>query len=159
METSKKPRKPLSEEALEKLKIAREKANIKRKELAEQRAIEKEKLVCERMEQVELSKKDKLDKEVEKEAKKRAVVTKKKPKDTVVVEYSSSDSEDTDFAEARVMFVKKDRPKRQTKDDKAPPPQPVTRVAVEPPPPPASPPKPKPRPDKLDIAYRRMFGI
>ena len=41
----------------------------------------------------------------------------------------------------------------------APPPQPVTKVAVEPPPPPASPPKPKPRPDKLDIAYRRMFGI
>jgi len=129
-----KKRKELSPEALEKLKLAREKANAKRKELAEQRAAEREELVQQKMEQVEKTKKDKLEKQADKEAKKR--VQHKPKKDTVVVEYSSSDSDDFDFQDARVMFVKKDRPK------------PVEQPPVEVP----------PAPDPLEGAYRHMFG-
>ena len=41
----KKPRKPMSEETLEKLAKAREKANAKRKEMSEERKVHKETLV------------------------------------------------------------------------------------------------------------------
>ena len=132
----KKARKPLSEETLAKLAQAREKANQKRKEMAEQRKADKEALVQEKLEQAKTVKDEKLEKAAAKEAKKRmytkaaqpvqdvepmspleslaqAPKPKKKPKDTVVVEYSSSDSDDFDFKDARVMFVKKDRPKPQ----------------------------------------------
>jgi len=137
-----KKRKQLSEEALEKLRLAREKANAKRKELAEQRAVEKEKLIQERIEQVKISKAGRLEKQVDKEAKKRIAAPVKK-KDTVVVEYSSTDSEDIDFEEARVMFVKRER-KKET-------PKVPTEVPTEAP-------KPPTRPDPVEIAYRRMFG-
>ena len=53
MEDTEQPKKrKLSDEALEKLKLAREKANAKRKELAEQRRVEKEGLVQQKMEEV-----------------------------------------------------------------------------------------------------------
>ena len=132
----KKSRKPLSEETLAKLAQAREKANQKRKEMSEARKADKEALVQQKIEEAKLHKDERLEKQATKEAKKRmytkaaqpvqdvepmsplesvaqAPKPKKKPKDTVVVEYSSSDSDDFDFKDARVMFVKKDRPKPQ----------------------------------------------
>ena len=134
-EPEKKQRKPLSEESLEKLKIAREKANEKRKELSEQRKAQKEEMVRGKIEELEKVKQEKLQKAAEKEAKKRvsepiiespvlpadtSVVCEKRQKrskPTVVVEYSSSDSEDIDFENARLLFVKKD-----AKEKPAPPP-------------------------------------
>jgi len=133
-----KKRKELSPEALEKLKLAREKANAKRKELAEQRAAEREELVQQKLEEAQKSKQDRLEKQADIEAKKR--VQHKPKKDTVVVEYSSSDSDDFDFQDARVMFVRKDRAK--------PPKQPTEQPSVEVP----------PAPDPLEGAYQHMFG-
>ena len=49
----KKPRKPMSEETLEKLAKAREKANAKRKEMSEERKVHKETLVQKKMEEVQ----------------------------------------------------------------------------------------------------------
>ena len=130
---TKKIRKPLSQESLDKLKLAREKANAKRKEMAEQRKVEKEEMVQQKMEEVKQTKTEKLEKQAFKEAKKRISAPKKK--DTVVVEYSSSDSDDFDFNDARILFVKKDRPKA-----------------------PEPPEAPKPAPDPLFESYRQMFG-
>ena len=151
-----KPRKQLSEEALKKLALARELANKKRKELAQQRAAEKEKLVQEELSQPK-EPDPKLIKQVQKEAARRRCkapdvpVTDeteedeiqpevppkhKKKKPTVVVEYSSSSSDDIDFEEARVMFVKKERVK-------------ASPVPVRPQP---------PAPDPMDRLYRQMFG-
>ena len=47
----KKTRKPMSEETLEKLAKAREKANAKRKEMSEERKVHKETLVQKKMEE------------------------------------------------------------------------------------------------------------
>ena len=49
----KKTRKPMSEETLEKLAKAREKANAKRKEMSEERKVHKETLVQKKMEEVQ----------------------------------------------------------------------------------------------------------
>ena len=62
-------------------------------------------------------------------------IKKRKPK--VVVEYSSSDSDDMDMTHAKVLFVKKERTK------KANYPKPVATNQV---------------PDPLLLAYRQMFG-
>ena len=123
-EIEKKTRKPLSEEALEKLKLAREKANAKRKEMAEQKKQDKEALIQQKLEEAKLKSNEKLEKAASKEAKKRLYsqpreetkpeeTKPKKKKDTVVVEYSSSDSDDIDFNEARVLFVKKETKRKE----------------------------------------------
>ena len=158
-----KQRKPLSEEALQKLAAARELANKKRKEMAEKRKEEKETIVKQKLEEEKQKKIDKLEKYAAKEVKKRLshevscegghstkeqveeVVTEEKQdkppkkKDAVVVEYSSSDSDDFDFEDARVLFVKKERHKEPNmhRDTKQPPPRQV---------------------DPLASAYRNMFG-
>ena len=67
------------------------------------------------------------------------VICEEESKDAVVVEYSSSDSDDIDFDQARVLFVKKDRSKRSERE------QPVTKEI-------------RPAPDPLLGAYRHMFG-
>ena len=98
------------------------------------------------MAEVQQKKTERLDKQASREAKKRVTdcgcpdppaPPKPKSKDTVVVEYSSSDSDDIDFDQARVLFVKKDRPKNSE--------QPVTKPIP-------------PAPDPLMGAYRDMFG-
>ena len=136
----------MSDEAKQKLAHARELANAKRKELSEQRKSEKEALIQQKMVEVQQKKTERLDKQASREAKKRVtdcgcpdppVLPKPKSKDTVVVEYSSSDSDDIDFDQARVLFVKKDRPKKSE--------QPATKPIP-------------PAPDPLMGAYQDMFG-
>ena len=139
----------LSDEAKAKLAQARELANAKRKELAEMRKASKEALVQQKMEEVQQKRTERLEKQAMREAKKRVTdcgcsdspasppKPPKKSKDAVVVEYSSSDSDDIDFDQARVLFVKKDRPKNSE--------QPVTKPIP-------------PAPDPLMGAYRDMFG-
>ena len=143
-----KKRKPLSEEAKAKLAQARELANAKRKELAEMRKASKEALVQQKMEEVKQRRTEQLEKQATREAKKRVCGRSespaspkppKKSKDAVVVEYSSSDSDDIDFEQARVLFVKKDRSKRSERE------QPMTKEI-------------QPAPDPLLGAYRNMFG-
>ena len=144
------PKKKMSEEALARLAQAREKANARRKELAAERATQKEALILEKMEQAKAAKAAKLEKAAEKEAKLRVAaqpvaqqpaaqqpppLPKKKKRDTVVVEYSSSDSDDVDFEDARVLFVKKERQKSKEPAAQRPP-----------------------VPDPLDAYYRKYFG-
>ena len=109
----------MSEEAKAKLAQARELANAKRKELADQRKVDKEALVQQKMEEVKQKRTEQLEKQATREAKKRVTdcgcsespasppKPPKKSKDAVVVEYSSSESDDIDFDQARVLFVKK----------------------------------------------------
>ena len=131
MEETEAPKKRvLSDEQLEKLAKARELANAKRKEMAEQRRADKEALVQQKMEEAKVQRTEKLEKQATREAKKRVSSSKA----AVVVEYSSSDSDDFDLDTARVLFVKKDRPKKN------PVPKPIA-----------------PAPDPLAGAYRRMF--
>ena len=66
-----KPKRVMSEEALAKLAIAREKANAKRKELAAQRHEEKENLVQEKIEASKAERAAKVNASAEKEAKRR----------------------------------------------------------------------------------------
>ena len=161
-----KQRKPLSEESLAKLAAARELANKKRKELSEQRKVEKESIIQQKMEEAKQKKQDKLEKSAAKEVKKRlqvsdeveekpvsaepvatepvatepvATVRKPKKKDTVVVEYSSSDSDDFDFEDARVLFVKKEKQRNSSPQVEKQQVPPVQR-------------------DPLASAYRNMFG-
>ena len=150
-EAEPKKRKPMSDEAKQKLAKARELANAKRKELSEQRKNEKEALIQQKMEEVKQKRTTQLEKQATREAKKRVTNCEctdepaspakppKKSKDAVVVEYSSSDSDDIDFEQARVLFVKKDRSKRSERE------QPMTKEI-------------QPAPDPLLGAYRNMFG-
>ena len=152
MKVSEQPKKRvLSDEAKAKLAQARELANAKRKELAEMRKASKEALVQQKMEEVKQKRTERLEKQATREAKKRVTdcgcsdspvsppKPPKKSKDAVVVEYSSSDSDDIDFEQARVLFVKKDRSKRSERE------HPVTKEI-------------RPAPDPLLGAYRHMFG-
>ena len=66
-----KKRKPMSEEAKAKLAQARELANAKRKELADQRKVDKEALVQQKMEEVKQKRTTQLEKQASREAKKR----------------------------------------------------------------------------------------
>ena len=67
----KKTRKPMSEETLEKLAKAREKANAKRKEMSEERKVHKETLVQKKMEEVQEARQQKDQTAAVKEANKR----------------------------------------------------------------------------------------
>ena len=110
-----KPKRVMSEEALAKLAVAREKANKKRQELAEQRRVEKESLIQEKIEEVKQVRSAKVQNIVEKEAKKRLAKVEPKeeaPKakrESIVIERDSSDSDEDDFRDARAYFVRKDR--------------------------------------------------
>ena len=160
-----KPKRVMSEEALAKLAIAREKANAKRKELAAQRNEEKEQLVQEKLEASKIERAAKVNASAEKEAKRRisavaepgipepsdqgssvalgseatASKTKQKTKrESIVIERDESDSSEDDVRDARVYFV------RKNKDRSTP------QVVA--------PPKIRPKtPDPLDGIYRQMF--
>ena len=138
----------MSQEALEKLKIAREKALVKRRELAQERKKEIESRIEQKIKMVEEEKNQKTNLEVEKQAKARmreqAKVSEKvkKSRESIVIERDSSDSSsEDDVRDARVYFVRKNK----TTKDEAPP---APRVAA-----------PAPAPvDPYDNLYRKMFG-
>lgn len=164
-----KPKRVMSEEALAKLALAREKANAKRKELAAQRHEEKENLVQEKMEAVQKSRSEKICILAEKEAKRRLVAqdaprprtvvecdqessvalgreatsaskTKQKRRESIVIERDESDSSsEDDVRDARVYFVRKNK----TPQVVAPPIEAEIRPKT---------------PDPLDGIYRQMFG-
>lgn len=151
--TAEKPKRALTPEQLEKLKIARELALKKRREIASQRAAERETLVLEKIS----AKKQRDDAKAEKEATRRLEqrpveddVTSKptasvpKPKrHAVVVETSDSDEEEGLIDNARVFVVKRHRERER--------------------PPAASNPTPAltPKPAEFDphaALYQAMFG-
>ena len=103
----KKPRK-MSEESLLRLAKAREKANKVRKELAEERRVERESLVQQKMKEVQEAQRQKQETAASKEAHKRI----KKKRESIIIERSessgSSESED-DIRDARVYTVRKSR--------------------------------------------------
>jgi hypothetical protein len=102
----KKPRKPMSEETLEKLAKAREKANAKRKEMSEERKVHKETLVQKKMEEEIEVKKKKEENAAVREAKKRV----RAKRETIIIERSDSDSSsEDDIRDARVYTVRKSR--------------------------------------------------
>ena len=102
----KKPRKPMSEETLEKLAKAREKANAKRKEMSEERKVHKETLVQKKMEEVQEARQQKDQTAAVKEAKKRV----RAKRETIIIERSDSDSSsEDDIRDARVYTVRKSR--------------------------------------------------
>ena len=153
-----KVRKPMSEESLAKLAVARELALKKRRELSVQRQSQKEEKVAEKMQEATAKREEKMDKAAQREAVRRMKAVEPVPepepeaepepepapprapkkRNTVCVEYSSSDSDnDIDFADTRVLFVKKQREPR----DPAPPPA-----------------RPEPTRDPLHRSYIAMFG-
>ena len=126
--TTEKPRKrTMSPEALERLKVAREKANAKRKELASARAAQKNDLIQQALKQQEETKQKQLEKSAQIEARKILAnkspyepTTPQKPRppkikrQSIVIEHSeSSDSED-DVMDARVYRVRRPREDRET---------------------------------------------
>ena len=122
VEKVKKTRKPLGEEALQRLAKAREKANLKRKELSEERKAEKENLVKQKMEEVQIARKQKDDTAAVKEARKRV----RAKRESIIIERSDSDSSsEDDIRDARVYTVRKSRsnteaeppPAKQTVED------------------------------------------
>ena len=125
--TPKKARKPLSEESLQRLAKAREKANRVRKELAEERKAERENLVEQKMKEVQESRKVKQETLAAKEAHKRV----KQKRESIIIERSessgSSDSED-DIRDARVYTVRKSR----GNTNPAHPPPPLAKSAPDP---------------------------
>ena len=103
---TKKIRKPMSEETLEKLAKAREKANAKRKEMSEERKVHKETLVQKKMEEEIEVKKKKEENAAVREAKKRV----RAKRETIIIERSDSDSSsEDDIRDARVYTVRKSR--------------------------------------------------
>ena len=126
----------MSEESLQRLAKAREKANRVRKELAEERKAERESLVQQKMEEVQQEQKQKQETLAVKEAHKRV----KQKRESIIIERSdsgSSDSED-DIRDARVYTVRKSR--SNTDPEHAPPP-----LA-------------KPAPDPLAGMYHQYFS-
>ena len=112
VEKVKKTRKPMSEETLEKLAKAREKANAKRKELSEERKAEKENLVKQKMEEVQIARKQKDDTAAVKEARKRV----RAKRESIIIERSDSDSSsEDDIRDARVYTVRKSRSNTEAK--------------------------------------------
>ena len=117
--TPKKARRPMSEESLLRLSVAREKANLVRKELAKERKAERELLVQQKMEEVQQVQKHKQETLATKEAQKRV----RKKRESIIIERSdsgSSDSED-DIRDARVYTVRKSS-RSSTETEHAPPP-------------------------------------
>ena len=117
---TKKSRKPMSEETLEKLARAREKANAKRKEISEEHKAEKETLVQQKMEEVQVARKQKQEIAAVKEAKKRV----RAKRESIIIERSSDSgsSSDDDIRDARVYTVRKSR--SNTEQTASPPPPP-----------------------------------
>ena len=123
---TKKSRKPMSEETLEKLAKARLKANAKRKEISEEHKAEKETLVQQKMEEVQVARKQKQETAAVKEAKKRV----RAKRESIIIERSSdsdSSSED-DIRDARVYTVRKSR--SNTEQTASPPPAPPVDDAL-----------------------------
>ena len=103
---TKKIRKPMSEETLEKLAKAREKANAKRKEMSEERKVHKESLVQQKMEEVQEARQQKDQTAAVKEAKKRV----RAKRESIIIERESSgSSSEDDIRDARVYTVRKSR--------------------------------------------------
>ena len=117
---TKKSRKPMSEETLEKLAKARLKANAKRKEISEEHKAEKETLVQQKMEEVQVARKQKQETAAVKEAKKRV----RAKRESIIIERSSDSgsSSDDDIRDARVYTVRKSR--SNTEQTASPPPAP-----------------------------------
>ena len=116
VEKVKKPRKPMSEDTLEKLAKARQKANLKRKEMSEERKAEKENLVKQKMEEVQIARKKKDETAAVKEAKKRV----RAKRESIIIERSDSDSSsEDDIRDARVYTVRKSH--SNTEQAKPPP--------------------------------------
>ena len=116
--TPKKARRPMSEESLLRLSVAREKANLVRKELAKERKAERELLVQQKMEEVQQVQKHKQETLATKEAQKRV----RKKRESIIIERSdsgSSDSED-DIRDARVYTVRKSRSNTETEHAPSP---------------------------------------
>ena len=108
----KKPRKPMSEETLIKLAKAREKANLKRKEMSEERKVHKESLVQQKMEEVQEVRKKKDENAAVKEAKKRV----RAKRESIIIERESSgSSSEDDIRDARVYTVRKSRSNTEAK--------------------------------------------
>ena len=106
VEKVKKSRKPMSEETLEKLAKAREKANAKRKEMSEERKVHKDNLVKQKMEEMQEVRKKKDETDAVKEAKKRV----RAKRESIIIERSDSDSSsEDDIRDARVYTVRKSR--------------------------------------------------
>ncbi len=150
-----KPRKVLSPEALEKLRLAREKANAIRKESYTKKLEEKvEKLKAPKTLEKEI--KEEVEEEI-KEVKK----PKGKKKTKIIIEQSSDDSDEFEDNK-NVIFVK--RASRKKKDiTPVPPPVPEPQLQMEQMPPPEPPPKPPPRqltPQELALKnqYNAMFS-
>ena len=109
-EIKKKVRKPLSEETLGKLAMAREKASERRKEMAEERKVHKETLINAKIEEQLQAQQIKDEKSANREAKKRV----KAKRQSIIIERSDSgSSSEDDIRDARVYTVRKTRPPQQ----------------------------------------------
>ena len=151
-----KPRKVLSPEALEKLKLAREKANAIRKESYTKKLEDKvEKLKAPKTLEKEI--KEEVEEEVNnvKEVKK----TKNKKKTKIIVEQSSDDSDEFEPND-NVVFVK--RVSRKKKEVPVVPvvPEPQLQMELPPPEPPTRPPPRQLTPQELSLKnqYNNMFS-
>lgn len=151
-----KPRKVLSPEALEKLKLAREKANAIRKESYTKKLEDKvEKLKAPKTLEKEIKE------EVEEEVKEIVKVPKPKgkKKTKIIVEQSSDDSDEFEPND-NVVFVK--RVSRKKKDINVVPvvPEPQLQMELPPPEPPTRPPPRQLTPQELALKnqYNNMFS-
>ena len=146
-----KPRKVLSPEALEKLKLAREKANAIRKESYTKKLEEKvEKLKAPKTLEKEI--KEEVEEEI-KEVKK----PKGKKKTKIIVEQSSDDSDEFEPND-NVVFVK--RVSRKKKDITPVVKEPELQMEMPPPEPPTKPPPRQLTPQELALKnqYNQMFS-
>ena len=145
-----KPKRQMSEAALEKLAIAREKALAKRREMATARREEREQLIQNKMTEVKAKSVAKFEASAEKEARKRLLTksqeseeaqppppppSKAKKREKIIIEHSDSDEDD--IRDARVYFVRRQssapsfthqsesppRKQRVTETPQPPPPQ------------------------------------
>ncbi len=152
-----KPRKVLSPEALEKLRLAREKANAIRKESYTKKLEEKvEKLKSVKPNEEEIPEKEVIGETPLKEVKK----PKGKKKTKIIVEQSSEDSDEFEPND-NVVFVK--RVSRKKKDiTHVPPPvkEPQLQMEMPPPEPPSKPPPRQLTPQELTLKnqYNAMFS-
>ncbi len=152
-----KPRKVLSPEALEKLRLAREKANAIRKESYTKKLEEKvEKLKSVKPNEEEIPEKEVIGETPLKEVKK----PKGKKKTKIIVEQSSEDSDEFEPND-NVVFVK--RVSRKKKDiTPVPPPvkEPDLQMEIPPPEPPSKPPPRQLTPQELTLKnqYNAMFS-
>jgi hypothetical protein len=150
-----KPRKILSPEALEKLKLAREKANAIRKESYTKKLEEK-------VEKLKAPKETTIKEEVEEEVKEivKAPKPKGKKKTKIIVEQSSDDSDEFEPND-NVVFVK--RVSRKKKEVPVVPvvPEPELQMELPPPEPPTFKPPPRqltPQELALKNQYNNMFS-